>query len=734
MLTWLMKGEKSEENTDPSDPHKDIPDTPAPLFVARAFRTALFGTPAPAGRPGSESDAIDNSQKDESANSQTETLPSKRPPSILMTPGTATTLRKKVSFGNVFVQNDQGIKADPNAKNSNIGQKGNQNPLESNTQLTNQKNRKTSLTYQLEKARGQKSRSEITEKTLVSKNLTHTNEGAFDESHSETEKTINHAGKYKIDACEEDDATMDLNKPQSQSGKYWKSEFENYHKEARSEMRKLLSYKELAKSFAKIKDERSIILAEKLKEEQQKVISMEETMTKLSAKLWATDAKGVERFDDESEILIKELARQTARAVQYKEQVEEFHKLMEKLEPYYSQIEKEGRIDDSHIGMEHHVNNGISILLSQVKQENRELIQKVKQAISLKEENEKLLAMTRDKDETIYNLKVEKERLSRKIHQLEGQLTKLESKYSGEFWSCEEKNIGVEQTHQNSELSLGQTKNKVKKQCFKAESAQGIDIAEAVNSKRLEIELSKTPEKKGKFLLPPSDDKLCLHERTERQFQNRIQDPKSILPKELLNSTQDYNLDEEDKKYLQTATEDLNSSNRTNIQDIQILSSNSPISCQPKYSKVKPIQYESQGYSCHSKFSDGDLHKTSGSLKDFNNLSHNLSSKVAPDFENLLRETSSIIPVDPNDQHEQVSERPKASGMETSTPKPLQLRKKFLEDSQRPVTIPNKAELIERKFTKTSLPPDRVEAAKKRLAEKKRIASTLTRSSGRNKT
>lgn len=728
-----MGGEKSEENIDSSDPHKDIPDTPAPLFVARAFKTALFGTPAPAGRPGSESDAIDNSQKDEPANSQTETLPSKRPPSILMTPGTATTLRKRVSFGNVFVQNDQSIKADPNAKDSNIGQKGNQNPLESNTQLTNQKNGKTSLTYQLEKARGQKSRSEITEKTLVSKNLTHTNEEAYDESHSESEKTVNYAGKYKIDACEEGDATMDLNKPQSQSGKYWKSEFENYHKEARSEMRKLLSYKELAKSFAKIKDERSIILAEKLKEEQQKVISMEETMTKLSAKLWATDTKGVERFDDESEILIKELARQTARAVQYKEQVEEFRKLMENLEPYYSQIEK-GKMDDSHIGIEHHVNNGISILLSQVKQENRELTQKVKQAISLKEENEKLLAMTRDKDELIYNLKVEKERLSRKINQLEGQLTKLESKYSGEFWSCEEKNIGVEQTHQNSELSLGQTKNKAENQCFKAESVQGIDIAGAVNSKRLEIELSKNPEKKGKFLLRPSDDKLCVHEGTERQFQNRVQDPKSILPKELLNSTQDCNLDEVDMKCSQAASEVINSSNPTDIQDIQILSSNSPISCQPKYSKIKPIQYESQGYSRHSKFFDGDLHKTSGSLKNLNSLSNNLSSKLTPDYENLLPETSSIIPVDPNDPHEQVSERSKASGIETSTPKPLQLRKKILEDSQRPVTIPNKAELIERKLTKTSLPPDRVEAAKKRLAEKKRIASTLTRSSGRNKT
>ncbi|TQS38863.1 hypothetical protein Golomagni_00623 [Golovinomyces magnicellulatus] len=702
----------SNTNLRLADPHKDVPDTPAPLFVARAFKTALFGTPAPAGRLESESDFMNDSQKDASANSQTEIPPSKKPSSILMTPGTATTLRKKVSFGNVVVQKDQSIKADPNARNSNK----NQNPLESNTQLTNQKNGKTSLTYQLEKAREPKSRSELTEKTLVTKNLTDIKEGVYHESHSENEKNVHDARKYKIDAYEEGDATMDLNKPQSQSGKYWKSEFENYHQEAKLEMRKLLSYKELAKSFAKIKDERSIILAERLKEEQQKVISMEETMTKLSAKLWATDAKGVERFDDESRILIKELARQTARAVQYKEQVEEFRKLMEHLEPYYSKIEKEGKIDNPYIGMEPHVNNGISILLSQIKQENKELTQKVKEAISLKEENHKLLAMTRDKDETIYNLKVEKERLNRKIYQLEGQLTKLESKYCSEFWSSEEKNIGVEQTYQKSELSLGQAKNKTKNQSFKTENIQGNNLAEAVNSNELEVELSKSPEKK------------------ERQFQNRIQHPTSILPKELLNNNKKCNLDEVDKKCLQAATEIINSSSPTDILDVQMLSPNPPISFQPKYSKNQSIQFDSHGYYSHSKISDGDLHKINGSMKNLKNNSHNLSSKKTPDYENLLPGTSSIIPEDSNDPHDQVSERSKAPGIETSTSKPLQPHKTFLEDSQSSVTIPNKPDVFERKSTKTSLPPDRIEAAKRRLAEKKRIASALTRSSERNKT
>lgn len=71
------------------------------------------------------------------------------------------------------------------------------------------------------------------------------------------------------------DITVDLNEPQSQSGRFWKSQFDKYRGDAQVELDKMLKYKQLAKSYAQLKDAEAIDLAEKLKEEQQKVVKME---------------------------------------------------------------------------------------------------------------------------------------------------------------------------------------------------------------------------------------------------------------------------------------------------------------------------------------------------------------------------------------------------------------------------------------------------------------------------
>jgi hypothetical protein len=120
--------------------------------------------------------------------------------------------------------------------------------------------------------------------------------------------------------------TVDLNEPHSQSGKFWKSNFEQYHEDAKAEMAKLFKYKQLAKSYAKLKDVQSINLEEKLKEEQRKVLSMEDQISKLTAQIATAskDGTGVE-----SPELTKELARQTATAIQYRAQVEEFRLALE---------------------------------------------------------------------------------------------------------------------------------------------------------------------------------------------------------------------------------------------------------------------------------------------------------------------------------------------------------------------------------------------------------------------
>lgn len=71
----------------------DQPDTPAPVFAARAFKAALFGSPS---RRHPTSNAR-HSRRQPLIERDAGT-PSK-PPGILLTPGTGTTRRKRVSFG-----------------------------------------------------------------------------------------------------------------------------------------------------------------------------------------------------------------------------------------------------------------------------------------------------------------------------------------------------------------------------------------------------------------------------------------------------------------------------------------------------------------------------------------------------------------------------------------------------------------------------------------------------------
>jgi hypothetical protein len=117
------------------------------------------------------------------------------------------------------------------------------------------------------------------------------------------------------------DMTIDLNEPHSQSGRYWKSEYERYNKDAKAQMEKLVRYKRLAKSYAKVKDSEAIDLREKLNEEQQRVADMEERISELVARI---ADKRISGSDEESPELMKALTRQTALAVQYKDQVEKF--------------------------------------------------------------------------------------------------------------------------------------------------------------------------------------------------------------------------------------------------------------------------------------------------------------------------------------------------------------------------------------------------------------------------
>jgi DNA repair exonuclease SbcCD ATPase subunit len=124
----------------------------------------------------------------------------------------------------------------------------------------------------------------------------------------------------------EPDITTDLNEPHSRSGKYWKSHFETYHTDAKAEMEKLVKYKHLAKSYAKMKDAEALELQQKLKEEQEKVKAMEEKIANMARQASLTARR---KGGESDPALMDELAKQTALATEYKKQVEELEALLQ---------------------------------------------------------------------------------------------------------------------------------------------------------------------------------------------------------------------------------------------------------------------------------------------------------------------------------------------------------------------------------------------------------------------
>ncbi|KAF5019706.1 hypothetical protein F66182_8275 [Fusarium sp. NRRL 66182] len=276
MLGWMLRrGEDAPNTVDDGDTTQiDQPDTPAPVFAARAFKSALFGTPA---RPSNQAARA----KDKNNKLDHESRTPQRPQGILLTPGTGTTRRKRVSFG-------QDVK-----KTNNLNKE-------------TEPRQRTRLNDALEKA----------SRSTAQKNETQPEEVDSSDEWEEADDE---------DFCTHD-ITVDLNEPHSQSGRYWKEEFEKYHQDAKAEMEKLLKYKQLAKSYAKQKDEEAIELAVKLKEEQQKVIEMEKQIADGASKIVS---KRGDRADEVSSELLSTLTKQTALAVQYRTRVQELEDQLE---------------------------------------------------------------------------------------------------------------------------------------------------------------------------------------------------------------------------------------------------------------------------------------------------------------------------------------------------------------------------------------------------------------------
>lgn len=298
----LGRGENAPDAMDTGDTATiEMPDTPAPVFAARAFKSALFGSPVRDAQRASR-DKTRPAKSTAFTTDQGSDTPLK-PQGILLTPGTGASRRKRVSFNHDLATTKT---ISPNNEGVAVS-------------------KRTRLSDVLDKAR-RKSTTNVSKQTE-----TFTAKDGSDESDWEEEEVFDENGEFGGQ-----DLTVDLNEPHSQSGKYWKEQFEKYHQEARAEMEKLLKYKKHLKSYAEEKDLEAIHLAQRLKEEQEKVVAMEKKITE-NANYMVSKQKGASNGSETTELLAT-LTKQTALAAQYRHRVQELEAQLEELH--------QGREDD----------------------------------------------------------------------------------------------------------------------------------------------------------------------------------------------------------------------------------------------------------------------------------------------------------------------------------------------------------------------------------------------------
>ncbi|OXV12078.1 hypothetical protein Egran_00160 [Elaphomyces granulatus] len=331
MLEWITRQNAEVASAAATDSTVlEPPETPAPVFALRAFRSALFGT------PGAEDEEEDDQTPGQKRQTDSQHQPSvlsqptgEQPPngragksgdvqmalqampsptkSILVTPGTTSNRRKTVSFGDTVLDNER-------RKDGSLA-KGGRMPPASNFPsqwLTGLPEGKIRV------------RSKFTESLLDARETSPYDPPRVTEPVRSDRKLLKHAEEFavRIRHPEEMDNHVILNESRSQSGHYWKVEFDSYRKRTSREIRKLVQYRSAAKSYARKKDEEALRLADKLKEEEAKVADMERHVSSLASTMVGGDA--------DKEKLVQELTKQTTLALQYKHKASTLRRALER--------------------------------------------------------------------------------------------------------------------------------------------------------------------------------------------------------------------------------------------------------------------------------------------------------------------------------------------------------------------------------------------------------------------
>lgn len=310
------------------------PETPAPVFAVRAFKTALFGTPHPDffernhKEPLVQSKSTEEDKKapqEESSPSNTRVIsPNSKPlgtpmvkqdlfaspaKGILLTPGTGAVRRKTVSFGALIAdgcgKSDLGKSVEVSGVTA-----GDASDLWDLRDCQSDQRGQTKLTKTLFKARNEIATQKRPVEAKESRPSISRERPGYDHEKVKDLKMV----------VEE---TIDLNKPSSRSGQHWKAEYEKYHEKSNREMRRIIRYSQVAKSYAAKKDTEAMDLGEKLRQQLIKVTTMEAKVAELAAQL----ATGISQGGDEAshtEKIVSELAEQTALAMRYKSKAEKY--------------------------------------------------------------------------------------------------------------------------------------------------------------------------------------------------------------------------------------------------------------------------------------------------------------------------------------------------------------------------------------------------------------------------
>lgn len=306
------------------------------MFALRAFKSALFGTPAPEEedrdrvlrakeqQPPIRARVQVDSRKDHSTGSlRNDNMPTLQPDtaptgntmasptkSILVTPGTISNRRKTVSFGDGVVDNERKQESPSKAPSLRTPTNSSTSPSSQWASGSSDGKPRSKLTQALLDSREKRSSKDF--------QPTQTSKPSETRSGGTTSKTAPQSAEN-----DDNDETLNMSEPRSQSGKYWKTEFDKYRTRTDWEIKRLVQYRSVAKSYARKKDEEAVRLAEKLKQEEEKVAEMERHVSQLASTMVTEGDK------HDKERLIQDLTKQTALALQYKHRVTMLRKALE---------------------------------------------------------------------------------------------------------------------------------------------------------------------------------------------------------------------------------------------------------------------------------------------------------------------------------------------------------------------------------------------------------------------